>query len=328
MNQLNILRAAHVELLVTDLEISKKFYVEMLGFFITEETKNQVYLRGIEERVHHSIVLTQSSVPAVGHLSFRVEDSSDLQQLHAFYVSKGCTVRFKGADEELGQGRALIVQDPLGFPIEFFAVMDEVDSYLQRYDLHRGAAVKRMDHFNIFAYDLGIASELWLNQLSFRLSEYVETDELPREKTALWTHRKPNVHDVAIMKGTGPRVHHIGFWMDDVNSIIRACDILASAGMHTAIERGPGRHGISNAFFLYLRDPDGHRIELYTGDYLTTDPDLKPIRWSATDARRQTLWGHATPESWWKEASRVVDITSQSLVDLQSTETVQAGHIK
>jgi hypothetical protein len=30
---------------------------------------------------------------------------------------------------------------------------------------------------------------------------------------------------------------------------------------------------VSNAFYVYLRDPDGHRVELYTSDYFTGDPD-------------------------------------------------------
>ena len=57
---------------------------------------------------------------------------------------------------------------------------------------------------------------------------------------------------------------------------------MATSGYLANMERGPGRHGISNAFFLYIRDPDGHRIELFTSDYLTVDPDLKPLRWSLT----------------------------------------------
>lgn len=47
--------------------------------------------------------------------------------------------------------------------------------------------------------------------------------------------------------------------------------------------RGPRLHGISNAFFLYVRDPDGHRIEKYCSDYQTVDPDLEPIRRDLTD---------------------------------------------
>jgi hypothetical protein len=44
--------------------------------------------------------------------------------------------------------------------------------------------------------------------------------------------------------------------------------------------RGPGRHGISNACFLYVRCRDGHRVEFYTSDYQTIDPDHESLRWS------------------------------------------------
>jgi catechol 2,3-dioxygenase len=81
-----------------------------------------------------------------------------------------------------------------------------------------------------------------------------------------------------------------------------------AAGRADAIERGPGRHGLSNAFFLYLRDGDGHRIELYTGDYYTGDPDFEPIRWSVNDPRRGTFWGHAAPTSWFEESAPVADL--------------------
>ena len=85
--------------------------------------------------------------------------------------------------------------------------------------------------------------------------------------------------------------------------IIHLCDLMATTGYLGNMERGPGRHGISNAFFLYVRDPDGHRVEIYTSDYLTVDPDLEPIRWGLRDAQRQTLWGHAAPRSWFEEGS-------------------------
>jgi catechol 2,3-dioxygenase len=81
------------------------------------------------------------------------------------------------------------------------------------------------------------------------------------------------------------------------------CDVMATTGYLPNMERGPGRHGISNAFFLYTRDPDGHRIELFTSDYLTVDPDHDPIRWTLRDPQRQTLWGHPAPKSWFEEGS-------------------------
>ena len=86
-------------------------------------------------------------------------------------------------------------------------------------------------------------------------------------------------------------------------NIIHLCDLMATTGYLANMERGPGRHGISNAFFLYVRDPDGHRIEFYTCDYQTMDPDHEPLRWSLRDPRRQSLWGQPAPRSWFEEGS-------------------------
>ena len=79
--------------------------------------------------------------------------------------------------------------------------------------------------------------------------------------------------------------------------------MLRPSERRTPGQRGPGRHGISNAFFLYVRDPDGHRLELYTSDYFTGDHDHEPLRWSLKDPRRQTLWGAPAPRSWFEEGS-------------------------
>ena len=127
-----------------------------------------------------------------------------------------------------------------------------------------------------------------------------------RRLWAVWLHRKGNVHDLAFTNGVGPRLHHVGLWTAGVLDIIHICDVMATCGYLANMERGPGRHGISNAFFLYIRDPDGHRIELFTSDYLTVDPDHAPIRWSLTDPQRQTLWGHPAPASWFEQGSAIL----------------------
>jgi hypothetical protein len=64
---------------------------------------------------------------------------------------------------------------------------------------------------------------------------------------------------------------------------------------------------VSNAFFVYLRDPDGHRIELYSCDYFTGDPDHRPLRWSVNDARCRSFWGTKAPDSWYDESSAILD---------------------
>ena len=65
-------------------------------------------------------------------------------------------------------------------------------------------------------------------------------------------HRKGGVHDIAFTNGSGPRLHHIAFWVPTPMNIIDLLDVMSTTGYVDNIERGPGRHGIANAFFLYI----------------------------------------------------------------------------
>jgi len=173
---------------------------------------------------------------------------------------------------------------------------------LQQYSAYQGARIQRIDHINCFTPDVQASYDFYAD-LGFRLTEYTETDDRDPKLWAVWMHRKGNVHDLAFTNGRGPRLHHIGVWTAGALDILHICDVMATSGYLANMERGPGRHGISNAFFLYVRDPDGHRVELFTSDYLTVDPDLAPIRWSLADPQRQTLWGQPAPKSWFEEGS-------------------------
>ena len=312
---MSILRLGHVEFRVTDLAQARAFYVDLLGLVETSASRDRLYLRGLEEREHHSLILRRDERPGVSHIAFRVGAPEDLDRLHRGCASRGLAWRWVEAGMEEGQGRALRVQDPAGLPVEFYHEMAPVERLLQRFDLYRGPHVMRIDHVNVQVPDVQTAVDWYRESWGFRCSEYTETEDTPPRLWAAWLHRKHNVHDIALMTGTGPRVHHAGFWVPDALAVLRACDILAGAGYQTAIERGPGRHGLSNALFVYLRDRDGNRIELYAGDYLIADPDWRPIRWSINDPRRATFWGHVPPASWFEEASLVESIVTGALVE-------------
>jgi len=306
----NIMRAAHVELVVADLDASLHFYETLLGMIVTARRGDVAYLRGWEEFLHHSLVLRQGDAAAVDHLGLRVGGDEDLDRLAAEFEARECPMRWLAPDEELGQGRALRVQDPLGFPLEFFHDMDAVESHTQAFHLQRGAPILRFDHLNFHVSTPEKAFLFW-QQLGFRATEYISTDGEDEKLTGAWLRRKPTVHDVALTAGTGPRLHHFAMWLAEPSSVLRVCDQLAAAGHVHTIERGPGRHGVSNAFFVYLRDPDGHRIELYTCDYYTGDPDHPPLRWSVADPRCRSFWGTRAPDSWYDESSRLLDLNGR-----------------
>ncbi|RLQ97377.1 3,4-dihydroxyphenylacetate 2,3-dioxygenase [Falsibacillus albus] len=317
----DIIRTARSILHVTDLNQSRDFYVNALGFVETDADEEHIYLRGLEEHVHHSLVLKKADKPAVEALSYKLRSESDLEALSNVFAEAGHKVKWLEEGSQKALGKSFRVQDISGMPLEFFAKMDTVERFLQRYDLYKGSRVQRIDHFNCMVPDVEKAYDFYMNKLKFSCSEYTATGE--DRIWAAWLHRKPTVHDVAFMNGKGPRLHHVGYWLSDPMCVIHTCDVLASMGYGESIERGPGRHGLSNAFFLYLRDPDGHRIELYTGDYLTSDPDFKPIKWDINDPRRQTFWGHAAPDCWFEEASEVLDVHSGKPMDLKEATLAQ-----
>jgi catechol 2,3-dioxygenase len=307
MPAFDILRTAHVEYWVTDLERARDFYVRTVGFVETQAEPGHLYLRGLEDRKHHCLILRQATQPGIGHVAFQVRREQDLDALEALYRSRGCYVERLPAGAEPGLGAALRVQDSWGFPLEFYAEMATVPWKLQQYHEYHGAEVMRLDHVSFAVREVDPVYQWYTQELGFACSEMTVTDDTPARKWGAWLHRKQTSHDVALQTGESPMVHHTSFISASMPSLMKSLDVLAASGYHTAIERGPGRHGTTNAFFLYLRDPDGNRFELFTGDYLLVDPDWEPIQWSLEDEQRQTFWGAPAPDRWFREAMRVAD---------------------
>src|SRR4051794_18082306 len=319
----DIVRAAYAELVVTDLAAARAFYVDLLGFVVTLDTGTELYLRGYDELIHHSLILRAGPGPAAGRLGYRVRSAADLDQAEAFFAARGSRTARLPAGTTPGVGETVRAQDPLGFTVELFAAADWAERLQQRYDLRRGAEPARLDHFNLVVADVRAAYE-YHTALGFGLSETIEDENT---LYAAWMFRKPTVHDVAFTGGAGPRLHHLAFFVHESHQVLRICDILGSLRAEAQIERGPGRHGVSNAFYVYLRDPDGHRIELYTSDYYTGDPGHPVLRWSVRDPRRRDFWGHPVVESWYSEASAVLDLDGRPrpLVQPDQPAEVQVG---
>ena len=144
-----MVKAGHIELLVTDMEEAKRFYVDTLGFTVTESDAGHMYLRGLEDRNHHSVTLTKSNAPGVDHFAFRVGAESGLDALERLAKERGWFSRWKKPGEEKGVGRALVVEDGFGFPVEFYAEAEPREWLLQKFQHYKGAKVMRLDHFNV-----------------------------------------------------------------------------------------------------------------------------------------------------------------------------------
>jgi 3,4-dihydroxyphenylacetate 2,3-dioxygenase len=300
----DIVRSAYATLQVTDLAEARRFWVDLLGLVVTYEDSTSAYLRGFDELTHHNLILRTGPTAAAGSLGFRVRSGADLGRAEAYFTALGCRWERLPAGTVRGLGEVVRVEDPLGFLIDFYDRSEHPERLQQRYDLRRGAEIARFDHFNICVPDVPRAYEYY-SGLGFGLSETIEDGQT---LYAAWMYRKQTVHDMAFTGGTGPRLHHLGFFAHEPHAVLRICDIIGSLHLEECIERGPGRHGVSNAFYVYLRDPAGHRLEVYTSDYYTGDPDHPVLRWSVLDPRRRDFWGSAVIPSWYAEASPVLDL--------------------
>ncbi|WP_409305190.1 3,4-dihydroxyphenylacetate 2,3-dioxygenase [Peribacillus sp. SCS-155] len=302
-----ILRLGHAELFVTDLDKSRDFYVNVLGFIEAGKKGNSLYLRAIEEFDKYSLILTQNSYAGMGHFGLRVSHPDYLHVLKKLHDEQGIKNEFIEDRLHPGLGACLKVTEPNGHHIAFYHEMAQVDYTdgmggmdalpMRRSHLHRGVPPLKIDHVNLRVPNVDEALKYW-SSLDFSISEYVEEDE---GKFAAWVRRTTTTHDVALVKAEKAALHHVAYNVDGVLGVVKTADLLADAGYRDSIEYGPGRHGVSNAFFLYIRDPDGHRIEIYSGDY-HRDLDHAPIKWSKEDydKKGRLWWGAAVPERFFE----------------------------
>jgi catechol 2,3-dioxygenase len=294
----NVTRASHAVLGVTDLAKSRAFYVDLIGLIVSDEHRDAIYLRGVAEACHHSLVLRRAGEAQCERVGMRCFTEEDLEKAKAHFEKAGLPARWV---ERPYQGRTLHVSDPLGVPLEFCATMEVKPRLIVDFEHHRGAVPQRLDHFQILVPDVQRQCEFYMN-MGFRLSEYISPDGSD-ELLFVFLQRKGNPHDIVFAPGTGPRFHHVAFGIPESYHFFYVCDLAANMGFAENVEFGPGRHGPGHALFVYMRDPDGHRIELFNTHYQVMDIENEPVRWDASYAGKRR-WQLPARACWYNEASR------------------------
>ncbi len=296
----DITRAGHMTLTSRDLSAAKDFYTRVIGLVVSAEDKNTVYLRGLEEVGHHSLVIHRTAEkPIARTVGLRVLTEDELDKAYRYFREIGLAPTWADLP---AQGKTLRVADPFGIPLELYARMDRVARHIMSADDHAGGRPLRFDHLQVHAADISKVVQFY-TALGFRTSDYVvrgNTDEL----VGAFLHRKDIPWDIVFLRGTGPRMHHFAYVVHSSADMFRACDAAGNSGFGRNVEFGPGRHAMGHVLFTYFRDPDGHRVELCPdAPHQMTDLECEPVRWD--DERRKTMcdWGYPPPRRWFDEAS-------------------------
>lgn len=293
-----ITRASHVVLAVRDLAASRRFYEEVIGLIVTAEEGDTLYFRGVEEACHHSLVLRKAAAPSCARLGLRVFTEDDLDRLKAFFEKRGCPAAWVTVPH---QGRSLHVTDPVGTPLEFCATMKVEPRMITKFTRHAGGSALRLDHYQILTPEVRKACEFYM-AAGFRLSEYIAPPGT-FDLRGVFLQRKGNPHDIVFFNGAGPRLHHFAFLAPEVHHLLHACDVAGELGFGASVERGPGRHGPGHAMYVYMRDPDGHRVELFNTHYQIMDIENEPVAWDPGDTAISFPWGLPARQAWFEEAT-------------------------
>ena len=103
------LRASHASFTSRDLAKSREFYTEVLGLVVSDEDQDTLYLRGLEERAHHSLTIKRTrDEPACLRVGMRVGDEDELERAKHTFEQQGLPCRW--ADAPFA-GRALHTAD-------------------------------------------------------------------------------------------------------------------------------------------------------------------------------------------------------------------------
>lgn len=223
-------------------------------------------------------------------------------------------------DGDLGHGAAYRFTLPDGhtmellFDVEYYQAPPEKRSKLKNRPSKRplrGVPVRRIDHVNCLCSDVTPNRRFMEEVLGFKLREQKIGKQ--GEEVGAWLSVSPLVHEIGLMqhaKGAKSRLHHVAFWYGYPQNLIDLADLLSEYDV--TIEAGPGKHGTTQGYFMYVFEPGGNRIEFF-GDsgYLIFDPTWKTVVWDVSninDLEKSTIWfGGQLPDTFYSYGTPPAD---------------------
>jgi catechol 2,3-dioxygenase len=300
----DVAHIGHAELLTPKPAESLRFFEHVFGMEVEAREGQSVFLRGWGDYQRYSLKLTESDRAGLGHMALRARSQEALERRVQAIEEAG---RGEGwIDGDLGHGPAYRFTDPDGHPLELYYETERYEAppelrpalknQPQRYP-GRGASVKRLDHVNLLATDVEANRRFAEDVLGFRLYERIQLDD--GTEAGAWLSLTIAAHEliyVADALSKRGRLHHLAFWVDTREEVLRAADLFLDNDVE--IEAAPSKHAIAQGFFLYGFEPGGNRIEVTTGGYFVYDPDPEPTVWTEAERAKGQAWGVKTVESF------------------------------
>lgn len=290
---MGVLRIGHADLRVMDMDVAVKHYVNVLGMKVVGTDKaGRTYLKCWDEWDKYSVILTPSDQAGLNHIAYKVEKEGDLDELQKRIEAYGIKTHMLPEGTMPFTGRLLQFNLPSGHEMRLYATKECVGTDVGSTnpdpwpDDIKGSGAHWLDHtllmcelnpaegINKVAENTKFVTEV----LDFFLTEQVMVGPEGSIQAATWLARTTTPHDIAFVGGPRMGLHHIAFFLDSWNDVLKSADVMAKN--KTKIDVAPTRHGITRGETIYFFDPSGNRNETFAGLGYLAQRDRPVTTWT------------------------------------------------
>lgn len=268
---------ARVELVVSDLDRSARFYEDVVGLTpLGGDADARLFAAGEEGG---RLVLRAGPTAGCSLAAWRVAAAVELDRLAVRLAAAGVACeQSRGKDDS----RALRFVEPVTGATMAFEEPRPAAGPEPSLTSH--TRIQRLGHV-VLATPHPEAAVAWVRKtLDFRVSDWIDGGT-----TFLRPALSPYHHGLGIAHAHAAGLHHMNFMVSEIDDIGRALHRMRRNGVPIAF--GPGRHPISGSIFLYFLDPDGLTLEYSFGtETFPAQGAREPRGWPAVP-ESVDLWG-------------------------------------
>jgi 2,3-dihydroxybiphenyl 1,2-dioxygenase len=222
---------------------------------------------------------------------WEVSDAQALAQLKSQLEQNG--VAYESADQALLEERRVVdliaFQDPDGNRCEaFYGPLQLTEApFISPQGVDFKTGDQGLGHMVLITRDHDAMQDFYLRVMSFKLSDYINTEVVPgRPLSITFTRCNPRHHSLALapVKVEG-KIAHIMFEVNSIDDVGRAMYRAIDADIHLSFTLG--RHSNDNMLSFYAMSPSGFDVE-YGWNGLSVDEE----NWHVKTHQTNSAWGH------------------------------------
>jgi 2,3-dihydroxy-p-cumate/2,3-dihydroxybenzoate 3,4-dioxygenase len=275
-------KLGYVELNVSDLAASEKFYRDIVGLeYVGKGDGGSALFRCDSD--HHSVVLHQKKPAGFRCVGWMLEDESQFANLHRRLREQGVPYEELSAEEckarTLGRATRMVEQHTQA-TIEFYVPPNDGKTYTFT---PSHTKIMQLGHVVFHALDQAAGTAFFRDVLNFR-----ESDSIGENITFLRPFPNPYHHGMGVGAGK-PVFHHLNFMVTEIDDIGRGLNRVNRNKVPVVF--GPGKHPASGSVFLYYLEPDGMTLEYSFGMEEFTEVDPRAPRVIPLSPENIDAWG-------------------------------------